>query len=211
MHAEHASTVSRSLAALSHADRIRLISALARGERGSGELAAELSLDGPAVQSHLAPLIDARIVQGSQCGREMIYAMPPSVHHRDSHPSGPKDTLRRGPATVTFFFGSDLELAMAFRMAHGLKALCDAERLRILGVLAQGEVRLADLADALSIDETRSSHQLSILRSAGYVAGRFDGKASSYSMKPGVYHRQSDAMAPRHVFDLDVTQISVPV
>ena len=55
------------------------------------------------------------------------------------------------------------------------KALGDRTRLRILGLLAHGEVCVCDIHGALDIPQTTASRHLAYLRRAGLVATRRDG------------------------------------
>ena len=55
------------------------------------------------------------------------------------------------------------------------KALADATRLRILGVLLTGEVCVCDIYDSLRIPQSKTSRHLAYLRRAGLVETRRDG------------------------------------
>jgi ArsR family transcriptional regulator, arsenate/arsenite/antimonite-responsive transcriptional repressor len=64
------------------------------------------------------------------------------------------------------------------------QALADATRLRILGLLAAGEVCVCDLHDALKISQPKASRHLAYLRRAGLVAARRDGQWMHYRLEP---------------------------
>ncbi len=55
------------------------------------------------------------------------------------------------------------------------KALADATRLRILGLLLAGEVCVCDIHESLKIPQSRASRHLAYLRRAGLVETRRDG------------------------------------
>lgn len=55
------------------------------------------------------------------------------------------------------------------------KALGDATRLRILGLLLTGEVCVCDIHESLKIPQPKASRHLAYLRKAGLVATRRDG------------------------------------
>ena len=55
------------------------------------------------------------------------------------------------------------------------KALADRTRLRILGLLVNGEVCVCDIHDSLGIPQPMASRHLAYLRRAGLVATRKDG------------------------------------
>ena len=56
-----------------------------------------------------------------------------------------------------------------------LKALADPTRLRIIGLLAAGEVCVCDIHESLGIPQPKTSRHLAYLRRAGVVQGRKDG------------------------------------
>src|SRR6478672_11703582 len=62
------------------------------------------------------------------------------------------------------------------------KALADATRLRILGLLLTGEVCVCHLHESLKIPQPKASRHLAYLRSAGLVATRRDGLWIHYRM-----------------------------
>jgi len=55
------------------------------------------------------------------------------------------------------------------------KALGDATRLRILGLLLSGEVCVCDIHESLRIPQSKTSRHLAYLRRAGLVATRREG------------------------------------
>jgi ArsR family transcriptional regulator, arsenate/arsenite/antimonite-responsive transcriptional repressor len=55
------------------------------------------------------------------------------------------------------------------------KALADATRLRILGLLLTGEVCVCDIHESLRIPQPKASRHLAYLRQAGLVETRRDG------------------------------------
>ena len=60
-------------------------------------------------------------------------------------------------------------------MERLFKALADATRLRILGLLLTGEVCVCDIHESLRIPQPKASRHLAYLRRAGLVATRRDG------------------------------------
>jgi ArsR family transcriptional regulator len=55
------------------------------------------------------------------------------------------------------------------------KALADATRLRILGLLLTGEVCVCDIHESLKIPQSKASRHLAYLRKAGLVETRREG------------------------------------
>ncbi len=96
----------------------------------------------------------------------------------------------------------------SIRMARGLKALCDPNRLAILAILVTGEYCVSDLVDRLGLDQPKVSHHLAILRSAGVIRSRRDGRHINYSLKPDVHRRAETPTGLLDTFDLGEVSIS---
>jgi len=65
-----------------------------------------------------------------------------------------------------------------------LQALADENRLRILEALRGGESCVCDLQARLGLGQSLLSHHLGVLREAGLVADRRDGRWVHYSLVP---------------------------
>lgn len=63
-----------------------------------------------------------------------------------------------------------------------LKVLANPDRLLVLCQLAQGELCVKDIADATAVTQPTLSQQLTVLRHAGLVATRREGKQVYYSI-----------------------------
>lgn len=70
--------------------------------------------------------------------------------------------------------------------ARALKALADPERLKIIQCLQPGERNVSELAKLLDADIANVSHHLQVLRHAGLVQDRKEGKYVIYSLDPEV-------------------------
>ncbi|MBN1659644.1 MAG: helix-turn-helix transcriptional regulator [Anaerolineae bacterium] len=68
------------------------------------------------------------------------------------------------------------------RLAGIFRALGDPTRVRIVSLLAGGELCVCDLAAALGMTQSAVSHQLRTLRDRGLVRGRRDGKQVFYTL-----------------------------
>lgn len=66
-----------------------------------------------------------------------------------------------------------------------LKAVADPSRLRILKLLKEGELCVCEIMAALDRRQSSTSHHLSVLREAGLVRERKDGKWSYYRIADG--------------------------
>ena len=73
------------------------------------------------------------------------------------------------------------DLAQAARLFH---ALSDETRLGVLEMLRGGERCVCELQDALDAAQSRLSFHLKVLKEAGLVQDRKDGRWSYYSMVP---------------------------
>ncbi len=67
-------------------------------------------------------------------------------------------------------------------VARFLRTLSDPTRLRLLGILQDGEQNVTALRRKLALPQPTVSHHLALLRSAGLVANRRDGKQVFYSL-----------------------------
>jgi len=81
-----------------------------------------------------------------------------------------------------------LDLARAAQLFH---ALSDETRLEIIEKLRSGEQCVCDLQDDLEAAQSRLSFHLRVLKEAGIVADRKEGRWSYYSIVP-------DALAEVH-------------
>ncbi len=71
----------------------------------------------------------------------------------------------------------------AGELADGFKLLGEPTRVRILyALLEAGEMNVGDLAEAVETAETTASHALRLLRSAGIVRNRRDGRSIYYRL-----------------------------
>jgi ArsR family transcriptional regulator len=62
------------------------------------------------------------------------------------------------------------------------KVLGDGTRLQLLTVLQGGELSVGELADAVGMSDSAVSHQLRVLRQAGVVRTRREGKSIFYAL-----------------------------
>lgn len=76
-----------------------------------------------------------------------------------------------------------IDLDEASELAELFKLLGDPTRARILHALLEaGELCVCDLAETIEIPESRLSHALRLLRTAGIVKNRRDGRMIYYSL-----------------------------
>jgi len=65
------------------------------------------------------------------------------------------------------------------------KALSDETRLRIYLLLLQDELCVCELVNILNMEQSRISHSVRILKEAGLVVNRREGKWIIYAVNPG--------------------------
>ncbi len=71
-----------------------------------------------------------------------------------------------------------------------LKILSDPTRVRLLALVMREELSVAELQEVLGMGQSRISSQLALLRQAGLVADRREGKKAFYSLRAGLAARQ---------------------
>ena len=91
-----------------------------------------------------------------------------------------------------------------------LKTLSDPTRLRLLALVTREELSVAELQEILGMGQSRISSQLALLRQAGLVSDRRDGKKAFYSLRANLPPRQAallkaavDSVAELPVLDED--------
>ena len=81
-----------------------------------------------------------------------------------------------------------LDAEQATALAHGLKALADPTRLRLISIVAASEGQEAcvcDLTDPVGLSQPTVSHHLKILVDAGFLTRTKRGTWSYYRLVPG--------------------------
>lgn len=88
------------------------------------------------------------------------------------------------------------------------KALSDANRLKLIGLLAQKEASVEELAAMLDVSASTASHHLSILSEIGLVSARVDGYYNIYRLETDELEKMAQTLLAREtlpdvVKDLD--------
>jgi DNA-binding transcriptional ArsR family regulator len=94
---------------------------------------------------------------------------------------------------------TEAEFLDSYDCAKVLKAMGDATRLRLLRHLIGGEKNVSQLSDELKLEQPAISHHLAILRHAGLVLERREGKHVYYEIHSSVAQHLS---AEEDRFDL---------
>ena len=90
--------------------------------------------------------------------------------------------------------------------ARKLRALADADRLRIVHCLRDGPRNVGDLAAAVGEEVVNVSHHLQVLRNEGLVLAEKHGRYVVYQLNPDVF-RPGDG--PEHL-DLGCCRLEMP-
>jgi DNA-binding HxlR family transcriptional regulator len=77
------------------------------------------------------------------------------------------------------------------------KALADANRLKIVGLLAQGEYAVEQIAEMLDLRPSTVSHHLSKLSKAGLVSARPESYYNTYHLETDVLESMSQRLLAR--------------
>jgi ArsR family transcriptional regulator, arsenate/arsenite/antimonite-responsive transcriptional repressor len=80
------------------------------------------------------------------------------------------------------------------RAAHLFHALSDETRLAVLDMLRDGERCVCELQDALDAAQSRLSFHLRVLREAGLVTDRKEGRWSYYALVPNALGEAHDVV-----------------
>jgi len=67
-----------------------------------------------------------------------------------------------------------------------LKVLADTTRLSVIEELMEGAHSVSELGGRLGVEQSLLSHHLKVMRDAGLVTARRNGKTMRYELAPGV-------------------------
>ncbi len=95
------------------------------------------------------------------------------------------------------------------RCARMLRALADAERLRIVQCLRGGPRNVGELAGLLGEEVVNVSHHLGVLRHAGVVRDEKQGRFVVYTLHPDVFNPQAKGRGAEHL-DLGCCRLEIP-
>lgn len=116
--------------------------------------------------------------------RPLLYLQPtPATYmtHRHAH-----HCLLRNQYLLMYFEGMKTTELDPARVARWFHAFADQTRIRIVDLLASGELCVCDLQGALGAAQSRLSFHLKVLREAGVVSGRKEGRWNYYSLRQEV-------------------------
>ena len=94
--------------------------------------------------------------------------------------------------------GTAVSFAQVARWFH---ALSDETRVRIVDLLASGEQCVCELQDAVGAAQSRLSFHLRVLKDAGLVSDRRQGRWNYYSLRPEVLEEMAAYLLERRPDD----------
>lgn len=80
------------------------------------------------------------------------------------------------------------------KVANIFKALSDETRLRVIKLLQERELCVCELMQVLNMSQPRISRHLSVLKNAGLVDDRREGKWVHYSLRDGTENDEVNAI-----------------
>ena len=89
------------------------------------------------------------------------------------------------------------------------KALADANRLKIIGLLAQGEYAVEQIAEMLGLRASTVSHHLSRLLKAGLVSARPESYYNTYRLEIGALESMSQRLLARETITALATGVDM--
>lgn len=103
---------------------------------------------------------------------------------------------------------TDIDEGKFYETLTFFNALGDATRLKIVGLLMDGERNVGDLATLLDLKEPTVSHHLSKLRPTGLLRLRSDGNQRFYSLNTDTLRKKGQSIMELDAFkfDYDVTE-----
>lgn len=110
-----------------------------------------------------------------------------TINHRTANRRAVPDsdrTIRRASESAIRSESGPLPNEMAGRLVELFKLLADETRLRILLLLQRSELNVGTLCQLLRQSQPAVSHHLALLRSAGLIEMRRDGKHNFYRLLP---------------------------
>jgi ubiquinone/menaquinone biosynthesis C-methylase UbiE/predicted transcriptional regulator len=139
---------------------------------------------------------------------------------RADHPAAREDRfllaheftlLHRRDAGIRAQGDNDMSEQEFERLLSFFKALANESRLKILGILANRECSVSDLADLLDLREPTVSHHLSKLKELDLVRMQAEGNTHIYALnEAALIQMNKDVFTPQHVAGLveDVDELS---
>lgn len=94
-------------------------------------------------------------------------------------------------------------------LLSAFKALADANRLKILGLLAREELSVEQLAEILHLRPSTVSHHLSRLSEVGLVSARAEGYYNLYRLEPGSLEALAQQLLSKETLPMMATEVDL--
>ena len=96
------------------------------------------------------------------------------------------------------------------RCAELLGALASPERLRIVRYLREGPRNVGEIAEMLDAPPVNVSHHLNVLKQAGLIRGKKQGRFVHYALRSGVLEDAVEAGIPKDALNLGCCRLEMP-
>ena len=96
------------------------------------------------------------------------------------------------------------------KCARLLGALAAPERLKIVRFLSDGPRNVTQIADMLKVAPVNVSHHLNVLKQAGLIRGKKQGRFVHYGLRPGILEDAVNAGVPRDALNLGCCKLELP-
>jgi DNA-binding transcriptional ArsR family regulator len=93
--------------------------------------------------------------------------------------------------------------------ARQLSALAAPERLKVVRFLRDGPHNVTEIADMLHTASANVAHHLGVLKQAGFVRGRKQGRFVYYELTPGILQKSRDD--GKEYLDLGCCRLEIPL
>lgn len=94
-------------------------------------------------------------------------------------------------------------------LLSAFKALADANRLKILGLLAREELSVEQLAEIIHLRPSTVSHHLSRLSEVGLVSARAEGYYNLYRLEPGSLEALAQQLLSKETLPMMATEVDL--
>jgi len=178
--------------ALSDEMRLAILSLLAKKEMNVLAIQEKLQLPQSRVSYHLGWLYRGGLVARRRDGKGMAYSITDLSEHR----LGKKSKATTPGSNAAKFGPVELVLLQTAGQSNKLeeiagvfKLLANEDRLRIVALLAKGELNVMAIRNKLKLVQSGASHNLCMLRLGGLLVSRREHRRVLYSLADLSKHR----------------------
>jgi len=178
--------------AMSNKTRLAILQLLAKKEMNVVALHESLRLPQRTISNHLGLLYSGGLVTRRREGRGMAYSIADLAEHRlakTSKATAPgSNAARFGPVELALLQTAG-QSGKLEEIAGVFKLLSNEDRLRIVALLAKGELNVMAIRNKLKLVQSGASQNLCMLRLGGLLVSRREHKKVFYSLADLSKHR----------------------